>query len=139
MDLLDQQLLLAQYNEARRNTRHQRQVDGHMHNYCSTDEQTDSRDTHNVRTFSLLASDGSDFSSIQTAQALHLYKVLTSISCVCVKPGLLQWTRLFPSLRHRGQNRPPMEPRPQAQTPPSTQSPLLDNSLVAEEQVGVTL
>uniref|UniRef100_A0A3B4UZS4 UBA domain containing 2 n=1 Tax=Seriola dumerili TaxID=41447 RepID=A0A3B4UZS4_SERDU len=50
MDLLDQQLLLAQYNEARRNTRQQPQ------------------------------------------------------------PGLLQWTRLFPSLRHRGQNRPPMQP-----------------------------
>uniref|UniRef100_A0A3B4XNA1 UBA domain containing 2 n=1 Tax=Seriola lalandi dorsalis TaxID=1841481 RepID=A0A3B4XNA1_SERLL len=60
MDLLDQQLLLAQYNEARRNTRQQPQ------------------------------------------------------------PGLLQWTRLFPSLRHRGQNRPPMQPRPQAQTQPST-------------------
>lgn len=28
MDLLDQQLLLAQYNEARRNSRHQPQVDG---------------------------------------------------------------------------------------------------------------
>uniref|UniRef100_A0A3B4UZR2 UBA domain containing 2 n=1 Tax=Seriola dumerili TaxID=41447 RepID=A0A3B4UZR2_SERDU len=75
MDLLDQQLLLAQYNEARRNTRQQPQ------------------------------------------------------------PGLLQWTRLFPSLRHRGQNRPPMQPRPQAQTQPSTQPPLLDNSPVAEEQV----
>lgn len=74
MDMLDQQLLLAQYNEARRNTRQQQQ------------------------------------------------------------PGLLQWTRLFPSLRHRGQNRPPMQPRP-AQTHQSTQPPLLDNSLVAEEQV----
>lgn len=30
MDLLDQQLLLAQYNEARRNARHQPQVDGHI-------------------------------------------------------------------------------------------------------------
>uniref|UniRef100_A0A8P4GCR6 UBA domain containing 2 n=1 Tax=Dicentrarchus labrax TaxID=13489 RepID=A0A8P4GCR6_DICLA len=75
MDMLDQQLLLAQYNEARRNTRPQSQS------------------------------------------------------------GLLQWTRLFPSLRHRGQNRPPMQPSPQAQTPPSTQPPLLDNSPVAEEQV----
>uniref|UniRef100_A0AAQ5YV16 UBA domain-containing protein n=1 Tax=Amphiprion ocellaris TaxID=80972 RepID=A0AAQ5YV16_AMPOC len=74
MDLLDQQLLLAQYNEARRNARHQPQA------------------------------------------------------------GLLQWTRLFPSLRHRGQNRPPMQPRPQAQTHQSTQ-PTLDNSPVAEEQV----
>uniref|UniRef100_A0A3B5AK34 UBA domain containing 2 n=1 Tax=Stegastes partitus TaxID=144197 RepID=A0A3B5AK34_9TELE len=74
MDLLDQQLLLAQYNEARRNTRQQPQA------------------------------------------------------------GLLQWTRLFPSLRHRGQNRPPMQPRPQAQTHQSTQ-PTLDNSPVAEEQV----
>nr|XP_015800296.2 ubiquitin-associated domain-containing protein 2 [Nothobranchius furzeri] len=75
MDLLDQQLLLAQYNEARRNTSHQPQA------------------------------------------------------------GLLQWTRLFPSLRHRGQNRPPMQPHPQAQTHQSTQSPLLENSAVAEEQV----
>ncbi|KAG7513159.1 ubiquitin-associated domain-containing protein 2 [Solea senegalensis] len=85
MDLLDQQLLLAQYNEARRNTRPQQQ------------------------------------------------------------PGLLQWTRLFPSLRQRGQNRPPMQPHPQAQTQPSTQThpstqtPPLDNSPspspVAEEQV----
>ncbi|KAF7662246.1 hypothetical protein LDENG_00241350 [Lucifuga dentata] len=73
MDLLDQQLLLAQYNEARRNTRHQPQA------------------------------------------------------------GLLQWTRLFPSLRHRGQNRPPVHP--QAQMQPSPQAPLLDNSPVAEEQV----
>uniref|UniRef100_A0A8C5GLH4 UBA domain-containing protein n=1 Tax=Gouania willdenowi TaxID=441366 RepID=A0A8C5GLH4_GOUWI len=53
MDMLDQQLLLAQYNEARRNSRQQPQS------------------------------------------------------------GLLQWTRLFPSLRHRGQNRPPMQPHPQ--------------------------
>ncbi|XP_061601894.1 ubiquitin-associated domain-containing protein 2 [Cololabis saira] len=77
MDLLDQQLLLAQYNEARRNVRPQPQA------------------------------------------------------------GLLQWTRLFPSLRHRGQNRPPAQPQPQAQaqTQQSTQPPLLDNSHVAEEQV----
>ncbi|KAK1905426.1 Ubiquitin-associated domain containing protein 2, partial [Dissostichus eleginoides] len=34
----------------------------------------------------------------------------------------------------RGPNRPPMQPRPQAEAPPSTQSPLLDNSPVAEEQ-----
>uniref|UniRef100_A0A3Q3K1H9 UBA domain-containing protein n=1 Tax=Monopterus albus TaxID=43700 RepID=A0A3Q3K1H9_MONAL len=53
MDLLDQQLLLAQYSEARTNTRHQPQA------------------------------------------------------------GLLQWTRLFPSFRHRGQNRPQMQPWPQ--------------------------
>eukprot|EP00064_Thunnus_orientalis_P012255 superscaffoldBa00001858_g12289 len=77
MDMLDQQLLLAQYNEARRNTRQQPQA------------------------------------------------------------GLLQWTRLFPSLRHRGQNRHPVQPRPQAQTQPSTQPPLLDNSPVAEEQVAM--
>ncbi|XP_028983351.1 ubiquitin-associated domain-containing protein 2 [Betta splendens] len=77
MDLLDQQLLLAQYNDARRNARHQPQA------------------------------------------------------------GLLQWTRLFPSLRHRGQNRPQMQPRPQGQTHPHTQSPLLDNSPVAEEQVAL--
>lgn len=83
MDMLDQQLLLAQYNEARRNARQQHQS------------------------------------------------------------GLLQWTRLFPSLRHRGQNRPPMQPRPQApaqaqaqtQASSSTQPPLLENSPVAEEQV----
>lgn len=80
MDMLDQQFLLAQYNEARRNTRHQPQA------------------------------------------------------------GLLQWTRLFPSLRHRGQNRqPPMQPQPQTppQTHQSTQPPLLDNSHVAEEQVAM--
>uniref|UniRef100_A0A672GYC5 UBA domain containing 2 n=1 Tax=Salarias fasciatus TaxID=181472 RepID=A0A672GYC5_SALFA len=51
------------------------------------------------------------------------------------RSGLLQWTRLFPSLRHRGQNRPPMQPHPQAHTHQSTQQPLLDNSPVAEEQV----
>ncbi|XP_031163713.1 ubiquitin-associated domain-containing protein 2 isoform X1 [Sander lucioperca] len=77
MDILDQQLLLAQYNESTRNTRQQPQS------------------------------------------------------------GLLQWTRLFPSLRQRGQNRPPMQARPQAQPQPSTQSPLLDNSPVAEEQVAL--
>lgn len=75
MDLLDQQLLLAQYNEARRNARRQPQT------------------------------------------------------------GLLQWSRLFPSLRHRGQNRPAVQPHPQAQTHQSTQPPLLENSAVAEEQV----
>ncbi|XP_043991664.1 ubiquitin-associated domain-containing protein 2 [Gambusia affinis] len=75
MDLLDQQLLLAQYNEARRNARRQ------------------------------------------------------------PRGGLLQWTRLFPSLRHRGQNRPPVQPHPEAQTHQSTQPPLLENSPVAEEQV----
>ncbi|KAM4590826.1 ubiquitin-associated domain-containing protein 2 [Odontesthes bonariensis] len=73
MDLLDQQMLLAQYNEARRNTRPQ------------------------------------------------------------PRAGLLQWTRLFPSLRQRGQNRPPVQA--EAQTQPSSQPPLLDNSPVAEEQV----
>uniref|UniRef100_A0A3Q2DB79 UBA domain containing 2 n=1 Tax=Cyprinodon variegatus TaxID=28743 RepID=A0A3Q2DB79_CYPVA len=52
MDLLDQQMLMAQY-ETRRNARHQPQA------------------------------------------------------------GLLQWTRLFPSLRHRGRNRPPVQPQPQ--------------------------
>ncbi|XP_068183582.1 ubiquitin-associated domain-containing protein 2 [Antennarius striatus] len=73
MDLLDQQLLLAQYNEARRNSRQQ--------------------------------------------------------------PQSRLWTRLFPTLRHRGHNQPLMQPRPQAQTSSSTQPPLLDNSPVAEEQV----
>ncbi|XP_035029043.1 ubiquitin-associated domain-containing protein 2 [Hippoglossus stenolepis] len=77
MDMLDQQLLLAQYNEARRSVTQQPQG------------------------------------------------------------GLLQWTRLFPSLRHRGQNRPPMQPQPQAQTQPSTQQPQLDNTPVAEEQVAL--
>ncbi|XP_028324446.1 ubiquitin-associated domain-containing protein 2 [Gouania willdenowi] len=75
MDMLDQQLLLAQYNEARRNSRQQPQS------------------------------------------------------------GLLQWTRLFPSLRHRGQNRPPMQPHPQAQTQQTTQQPVLESSPVAEDQV----
>ncbi|XP_008319775.1 ubiquitin-associated domain-containing protein 2 [Cynoglossus semilaevis] len=75
MDLLDQQLMLAQYNETRRNSRQQHQA------------------------------------------------------------GLLQWTRLFPSLRHRGQNRFPTQPHPQVQTQASTQPPPLDNSPVAEEQV----
>ncbi|XP_034040945.1 ubiquitin-associated domain-containing protein 2 [Thalassophryne amazonica] len=73
MDLLDQQLLLAQYNEARRNARQQPQS------------------------------------------------------------GLLQWTRFFPTLRHRGQNHPPAQPHTQAHA--SSQPPLLDNSPVAEEQV----
>ncbi|XP_054456305.1 ubiquitin-associated domain-containing protein 2 [Anoplopoma fimbria] len=77
MDVLDQQLLLAQYNESRRNNRPQPQS------------------------------------------------------------GLLQWTRFFPSLRQRGQNRPPVQPRPEAQTPPPTQSPLLENSPVVEEQVAL--
>ncbi|XP_060942995.1 ubiquitin-associated domain-containing protein 2 [Limanda limanda] len=77
MDMLDQQLLLAQYNEARRSVTQQPQA------------------------------------------------------------GLLQWTGLFPSLRHRGQNRPPMQPQPQAQTQPSTQPPLLDNLPVAEDQVAL--
>ncbi|XP_032397542.1 ubiquitin-associated domain-containing protein 2 isoform X2 [Etheostoma spectabile] len=72
MDILDQQLLLAQYNESTRNTRQQP-----------------------------------------------------------------RWTRYFPSLRQRGQNRPPMQARPQAQPQPSTHSPLLDNSPVAEEQVAL--
>ncbi|KAM4607926.1 ubiquitin-associated domain-containing protein 2 [Polymixia lowei] len=101
MDLLDQQLLLAQYNQARRNTRPQPQA------------------------------------------------------------GLLDWARLFPSLRQRGQNWAPAQPRPQGQTHPSPQPrpqgqthpspqphpqgqthpspqpppPLLDHSPVAEEQV----
>lgn len=75
MDMLDQQLLLAQYSESRRNARRQQQG------------------------------------------------------------GLFQWTRLFPTLRRRGQNRPPMQPHPQAQTPPSTQPPRQDSSLIAEEQV----
>lgn len=79
MDILDQQLMLAQYNESTRNTRPQPQP----------------------------------------------------------QPRFLQWTRLFPSLRQRGPNRPPMQPRPQAEAPPSTQSPLLDNSPVAEEQVAL--
>ncbi|TWW78249.1 ubiquitin-associated domain-containing protein 2 isoform X1 [Takifugu rubripes] len=75
MDLLDQQMLLAHYSEARRNPRNQPQ------------------------------------------------------------PGFLHWTRLFPSLRHRGHNRPLAQPLPQGQTPASTQPPLLDNSVIAEEQV----
>ncbi|XP_068597570.1 ubiquitin-associated domain-containing protein 2 [Brachionichthys hirsutus] len=75
MDLLDQQLLLAQYSEARRNSRQQ--------------------------------------------------------------PPSGLWARLFPSLRHRGHNQPPMQPQPhpEAQTPSSTQPPLFDSSPVAEEQV----
>lgn len=117
MDLLDQQLLLAQYNEARRNARQQPQVDGHTHTNLSLQWSTFNSNIRN------------QFTSIR----LHVVSTI-----VCVQPGLLQWTRLFPSLRHRGQNRPPMQPRPQAQTQPSTQAPLLDNSPVAEEQVGVS-
>ncbi|KAK7901910.1 hypothetical protein WMY93_018679 [Mugilogobius chulae] len=49
--------------------------------------------------------------------------------------GLLQWTRLFPSLRHRGQNHPTAQPRPQGQAQASTQQPLVDNSPASEEQV----
>ncbi|XP_068423248.1 ubiquitin-associated domain-containing protein 2 [Clinocottus analis] len=77
MDILDQQLLLAQYNESTRINRQQPQS------------------------------------------------------------GLLQWARFFPSLRQRGPNRPPVQPRPQAATQPSTDSPLLDNSPVVEEQVAL--
>lgn len=40
MDLLDQQLLLAQYNEARRNARHQPHVGGHGHSYHPANEPT---------------------------------------------------------------------------------------------------
>ncbi|XP_061546026.1 LOW QUALITY PROTEIN: ubiquitin-associated domain-containing protein 2 [Phycodurus eques] len=69
MDQLDQQLLLAQFNEARANSRHQPQ-----------------------------------------------------------RTGLLQWIRLFPSLRRRRQA------SPQAQTQPSAPPPPLDNPVV-EEQV----
>ncbi|XP_057704961.1 ubiquitin-associated domain-containing protein 2 isoform X2 [Corythoichthys intestinalis] len=68
MDQLDQQLMLAQFNEARANARHQAQA------------------------------------------------------------GLLQWSRLFPSMRRR------RVAQPQAQGQPSTPPPPLDNS-VAEEQV----
>lgn len=75
MDMLDQQLMFAQYNEARRNARHSPQA------------------------------------------------------------GLLQWTRLFPSLRRRGQNHPAAPPQPQGQAHASTQPPLLDNSPASEEQV----
>lgn len=74
MDMLDQQLLFAQYNEARRNARLQPQA------------------------------------------------------------GLLQWTRLFPSLRHRGQNHATAQPQPPGQVHPSA-PPLLDNSPASEEQV----
>lgn len=74
MDMLDQQLLFAQYNEARRNARLQPQA------------------------------------------------------------GLLQWTRLFPSLRHRGQNHATAQPQPPGQVQPSA-PPLLDNSPASEEQV----
>ncbi|XP_077469346.1 ubiquitin-associated domain-containing protein 2 isoform X1 [Stigmatopora argus] len=70
MDQLDQQILLAQFNEARTNARHQAQA------------------------------------------------------------GLLQWSRLFPSLRRRRA----AQPQPQAQAQPSAPPPPLDNS-VAEDQV----
>lgn len=40
MDLLDQQLLLAQYNEAQRNARHQPQVDTHTHLHTLTQKFT---------------------------------------------------------------------------------------------------
>uniref|UniRef100_A0A3B5LRP9 UBA domain containing 2 n=1 Tax=Xiphophorus couchianus TaxID=32473 RepID=A0A3B5LRP9_9TELE len=40
MDLLDQQLLLAQYNEARRNVRRQPQVDSHTHTHRSRSRHT---------------------------------------------------------------------------------------------------
>ncbi|XP_056148088.1 ubiquitin-associated domain-containing protein 2 isoform X2 [Lampris incognitus] len=79
MELLDQQLLLAEFNQARRNIRQQPQT------------------------------------------------------------GLIDWARLFPSLRHRGQNQAP--PQHDNQGPahpfPQPQPPLLDNSPVAEEQVAL--
>ncbi|KAM6956443.1 ubiquitin-associated domain-containing protein 2 [Aplochiton taeniatus] len=80
MDQLDQQLLLAQFNQARRNRQPQ--------------------------------------------------------------AGLLNWSRLFSSLRQRGHNHTPEQPpTPQAQTRPSgpllPQPPGLDHSPVAEEQVAL--
>uniref|UniRef100_A0A3Q3MBG6 UBA domain containing 2 n=1 Tax=Mastacembelus armatus TaxID=205130 RepID=A0A3Q3MBG6_9TELE len=112
MDLLDQQLLLAQFNEARRNTRQQPQVD-----------------RYTLRPV---------IAVVQPAKCLHMCKVLDYASmCICVQAGLLQWTRLFPSLRHRGQNRTQIPPHLHAQTNQSTQEPLLDNSPVAEEQVAL--
>lgn len=112
MDMLDQQLLLAQYSESRRNARRQQQV-----GKC--------------------AIIGSPGNKLCKNTHMECKGWANDVRC-CVQGGLLQWTRLFPTLRHRGQNRPPMQPHPQAQTPPSTQQPpRQDNSLVAEEQVGV--
>ncbi|CAL8299132.1 unnamed protein product [Merluccius merluccius] len=75
MDLLDQQLLLAEYNQARRNAQPQPQA------------------------------------------------------------GLLDWSRLFPSLRRRGTNRPQGQQLPPEQTHPPPQPSPLDDSPAAEEQV----
>ncbi|XP_072513645.1 ubiquitin-associated domain-containing protein 2 isoform X1 [Salminus brasiliensis] len=46
--------------------------------------------------------------------------------------GLLNWNRFFPGLRHRGQNRPHVQPHPQQPQPPQPH-PL--DTPVAEEQV----
>lgn len=51
LDLLDQQMLLAQYNEGRRNARHQNQVNGlkmKTYNYLITDKQSQQLQTITV-------------------------------------------------------------------------------------------
>lgn len=96
--------------------------------------------THKSKCSSLQASDGRNCSYSKNPYIYHTKdSTLSTWFCfhVCVQAGLLQWTRLFPSLRHRGQNHPQMQPRPQGQTHPPTQPPLLDNSPVAEEQVSL--
>lgn len=141
MDLLDQQLMLAQYNETRRNSRQQHQVEKQQNlaplllgdiwsvHYMLflTVSETSHRFSRCPHT--LLACNCMYYLLPSSRLCLH--------SCLCLssQAGLLQWTRLFPSLRHRGQNRFPTQPHPQVQTQASTQPPPLDNSPVAEEQV----
>lgn len=135
MDMLDQQLLLAQYNEARRNARPQPQVHRQTGRVNSklTRRLTPCLCTHTHTMSAVIA----PVLSVSSVRVHDTYLILILCFCVRLQGGLLQWTRLFPSLRQRGQNRPPVQPRPQAQTQQSTQAPLLDNSPVAEEQVGV--
>lgn len=139
MDLLDQQLMLAQYNETRRNSRQQHQVEKQQN--LAPLLLGDIWSVHYMLFLTVCL-------RLHTALAAALtlcwhvivciiYYPLCLHSCLCLssQAGLLQWTRLFPSLRHRGQNRFPTQPHPQVQTQASTQPLPLDNSPVAEEQV----
>lgn len=111
----------------------------HRPNHTSMHSLSSSR-THTSKYNSLQASEGRNCTYTINPCICHTLDSTPSTwfcFCVCVQAGLLQWTRLFPSLRHRGQNRPQTQPRPQGQTHPPTQPPLLDNSPVAEEQVSL--
>lgn len=86
MDLLDQQLLLAQYNEARRNARHQPQVEGHAYglesHWCTAWLQC-----QNLIHFKHQMPHRNYICIQLSMQCLHTYKVLDFaplIVCLCV-------------------------------------------------------